>query len=314
MEIGLSTHWNAGRHTDGEAMITEILEMGIGQVELGYDLRMDLVPGVKKMVESGAVKVHSVHNFCPVPVGAPQGHPELFTFSSSDRRVRESAVEHTSRTIRFAAEVGAKVIVSHSGNVEMKRMSSTLVDMLERDMMFHPKYEKAKLKLQLTREKKMRKQIGFLYENVERLLPLLDEYEVYLGLENLPTWEAIPTEYEMFDLLKHFSSSRLRYWHDMGHGQIRENMGLVNVERWLEKLQPYLAGMHVHDVARPACDHVMPPHGSMDFTLFKRFAELDIVRVIEPRPGAVKEDVVGAHKFLMETWASTPSAESEEVS
>ena len=68
-------------------------------------------------------------------------------------------------------------------------------------------------------------------------------------------WEALPTEVEMFELLREFGSRRLRYWHDMGHGQIRENMGFINQVRWLEKLQPHLAGMHVHDVARPACDH-----------------------------------------------------------
>ena len=71
----LSTRWNAGRHLSGEAMLEEILALGLQQVELGYDLRLELVPGVKAMIASGAVKVRSVHNFCPVPIGAPRPHP-----------------------------------------------------------------------------------------------------------------------------------------------------------------------------------------------------------------------------------------------
>jgi hypothetical protein len=47
-----------------------------------------------------------VHNFCPVPIGAPRGHPEIWTLAARDERERESAMHHTGRTIRFAAEVG----------------------------------------------------------------------------------------------------------------------------------------------------------------------------------------------------------------
>ena len=50
-------------------MIEEILSMGFDRVELGYDLRMDLVPGARNMIKEGLIKVDSVHNFCPVPIG-----------------------------------------------------------------------------------------------------------------------------------------------------------------------------------------------------------------------------------------------------
>ena len=89
--LSLSTRWNAGRHQSGQALIEEILELGLGIVELGYDLRAELIPGVKAMVASGAVRVDSVHNFCPVPIGAPRPHPELYTPASPDRREREFA-------------------------------------------------------------------------------------------------------------------------------------------------------------------------------------------------------------------------------
>ena len=127
--LSISTRWNAGRHRDGAAMLEEILDLGLGIAELGYDLRAELIPGVKAMVAARAIRIDSVHNFCPVPVGAPRPHPELYTPASPDRREREYAVTHISRTLRFAAEVGARVVVCHSGNVDMPKYSFDLVRM-----------------------------------------------------------------------------------------------------------------------------------------------------------------------------------------
>ncbi len=300
--IALTTRWNAQRHGRGESLIEEILELGFDRVELGYDTRPDLVPGIRAMVESGAVTVDSVHNFCPVPMVAHRGHPEIFTLGHKDRRVRELAVTHTAETIRFASEIGAKVVVTHCGNIDMPRYSQQLVSLCEQQQQFSPHYEKLKLKLQVKREKKSKRQLRYWYEGLERLLPVLEQCQVMLGMENLPTWEAIPTEAELEQALLHFRSPWLKCWYDMGHGQIRENLGLINAERWLDRLQPYLAGMHVHDVVPPGYDHVMPPHGAMDFSRYKRFSDLNIIRVIEPTPRTPADEIQEALAFLKAAW------------
>lgn len=303
MIFALSTHWNAGRHAHGEALVEEILQLGFTHLELGYDLRLELVPGVQAMLKRGAVKVDSLHNFCPVPLGASRGHPELYTLASPDERERQSAIQHTSRTLRFAAEVGAKVVVTHAGNVDMPMVSPDLFELILAGEQGSPRFEKLKLKMQLTRDRKAPRQFDHLCRGLEQLMPVLEETRVKLAIENLPTWEAFPTEVEFEELMRRFGNRHLRYWHDLGHGQIRQNLGLINHERWLERLQPHLAGMHVHDVAPPATDHVMPPHGHIDFTRFQRFAASDIVRVIEPSSRTPAEEIVEALKFLKDCWA-----------
>ena len=255
------------------------------------------------MVREGTVKVDSVHNFCPVPVGAPRGHPELFTLASSDPKIREGAVHHTSKTIRFAASVGAKVVIVHAGNVEMARMSADLRALCEKGEQFSARYDKLKLKLQLTREKKVRKQLDYLRQGIEQLIPVIAETGVQVALENLPTWEAMPSELEMEDLCRQYAPQGLRYWHDIGHGQIRQNLGFINQERWMERLQPYMAGMHIHDVVAPAMDHLLPPQGQVDFAALKKFAKGDIIRVIEPAPQTPGEIIVEALRFLRQAWA-----------
>ncbi len=311
MQFSVSTHWNTYRHVTGETMIEEILALGVDAVELGYDLRIDMVPGVRNMVQNGSVKVLSVHNFCPVPIGAPRGHPELYTPGSTDRQIRDLAVTHMSRTIAFAAEMGAKVVVAHAGNVDMSRISRDLYDWCLTGRQFTPAYEKLKLKLLTNRDKKAPRQIGFLKESIDRLMPVLTEHNIALAFENLPTWEAIPTEIEMEGLLKEYNSPHLRSWYDFGHGQIRQNLGLINAERWAERLSPWMAGMHIHDVKPPVQDHVMPPRGHIPFDRYKKIALRDLVRVIEPAPGTDAEELKEAIAFLRQCWQSPDTANEE---
>lgn len=283
-------------------MVEEILSLGFDHIELGYDLRMDLVPGLHKMIREGAVQVDSLHNFCPVPIGAPQGHPELYTLASMDRKIREGAIHHTSKAIRFAADVGAKVVIVHAGNVEMPRLSADLRALCEKGKQFSARYDKIKLELQLTREKKVRKQLDHLWDGIEKLIPVIAETGVQVALENLPTWEAMPSELEMENLCRQYATQGLRYWHDIGHGQIRQNLGFINQERWMERLQPYMVGMHIHDVVAPAMDHLLPPQGQVDFAALKKFAKRDLIRVIEPAPRTPGENIVEAVRLLRQAW------------
>jgi len=302
MAFALTTRWNAGRHTTGEEMITEILELGFSRVELGYDLRMDLVPGVKQMVAEGAVAVDSLHSLCPIPLGAPRGHPELFTLADPDPRVRDNAVKYLRQTINFAAEIGASVVVVHSGNVKMKHFTHSLAALSIAGRQFTAKYERLHAKLHKIRDKKVAKQLPLLYDGLEKLLPILDETGVQLAIENLPTWESIPTELEMQAILDHFNHPCLRYWHDLGHGRIRQNMHHINQERWLEKFLPYMAGMHIHDVLPPMHDHLMPPLGEIDFERLKHFDKLPILKVFEPTPATPRDQIVTALHLLREIW------------
>jgi sugar phosphate isomerase/epimerase len=308
MDFALSTHWNAARHAHGEALIEEILGLGFTRVELGYDLRMELVPGVKAMVAQGAIKVDSLHNICPVPLGAARGHPEIYTLASPEPRERQQAVHYTGQTLRFAAEVGAQVVVTHAGNVEMTHYSHDLFDLALAGQSYTPRFEKLKLKLLEQREKHVARQLEFLYQGLEQMIPVIQETGVKLAIENLPTWEAIPTELELEGLFRRFGDEHIRYWHDLGHGQIRQNLGFINHERWLERLQPHLAGMHIHDVAPPATDHVMPPHGQIDFNRFQRFGISDILRVIEPSSRTPAAEVTEGLAFLKACWGKTGDA------
>ncbi len=305
MEFALSTRWNVYRHEIGESLIDEIRAIGFETVELSYDLRQDLVPGIRKKVEAGDIRVTSVHNFCPVPIGFLRGHPELFSLSSLDNEERRSAVNYTTKTIRFAAELGAHAVVAHAGNVRMRPYSGKLIAMLEAGKRHTARYDKLLLKVQLKRDRKAPRHIEAWRRSIDDLLPVLTECRVRLGFENLPSWEAIPTEVEMNSMLDAVTSPHIGFWNDIGHGQIRQNLGLINQQFWLEKLAPRLIGMHIHDVTPPARDHVVPGAGEVAFATFAAVGRACPVRVFEFTAGTPPEAVQQGHAYVRAQWTQT---------
>lgn len=313
MNWALSTRWNATRHTSGRKLIEEILDLGFSCVELGYDLRVDLVPGVMEMFKSNSVQIVSLHNFCPLPVGAVRAHPEIYTFTDDDPRMRECAIEHTIRTIRFAAEVGAKTVIAHAGHVPGIHYSRDLIALCEQSSRYTPEYETRLQKLRTARDRKAPVYINYLTACLDRLLPELANCGVTLALELLPTWEAVPTELEIENLMRQYNSPYVRCWYDVGHAQIRSNLGFVNSDRWRDRLEPWIAGFHLHDVNFPAQDHLMPPQGQVDFAPLKRLAESGRPLIFEPAPNTPSELVLGGKHFLDKIWGSSNMHTDKEI-
>jgi sugar phosphate isomerase/epimerase len=250
------------------------------------------------MVEEGSVQVTSVHNFCPVPMGVSGGHPELFLLAASSARERERAVNYTSRSLELAARCGASAVVVHAGYVHMPRLTPKLTALAAEGKQQTRSFEKTKLKLMLRRDKKADRQMDYLSDSLEKLLPSTEGTGVRIALENLPSWEALPKLTEMEALCARFGSEGLAYWHDTGHARILQDLGFVVQKSILERLLPFLAGYHVHDVDTHLCDHIMPPKGNMSFDSLASFLNTDKPLVLEPLPGTPEKDIKEAAEFL----------------
>src|SRR5580658_4955320 len=137
-----STCWNSHRHTDGREMLREIRELVFEYAELSHGIRISLVPGILEAVGAGEIKISSLHNFCPLPLGVNHAAPNLYEFSDERPRQRELAVKHTLKTFELAERVKAPFVVLHLGSIEMKDYTDKLCDLLERGEKETPKYEK----------------------------------------------------------------------------------------------------------------------------------------------------------------------------
>src|SRR5436309_15889187 len=127
----LSSCWNSHRHTDGRAMLREIRELGFEYAELSHGTRISLLPGIIEAVAAGEIKISTLHNFCPLPMGVNHAAPNLFKFSSFDPRERENAFKHTMKTLETAERLKARLVVLHTGAIDMKDYTDKLLEMVE---------------------------------------------------------------------------------------------------------------------------------------------------------------------------------------
>src|SRR5271169_3831928 len=161
-----STCWNSHRHTDGRAMLREIRDLGFEFAELSHGIRVSLMPGILEAVDAGEIKISSLHNFCPLPMGVTHAAPNLYEFSDERPREHELAIKHTLKTFEFAARVKAPLVVLHLGSIEMKDYTEKLCMMLERGQRAVPKYEKLCAEASKARETRKERFIENLYETL----------------------------------------------------------------------------------------------------------------------------------------------------
>ena len=309
MRFSLSTNWNAGRHTDGGALVDEILALGFDALEMGYHLTEELVTGVRRRLQEGAVAVDSVHAYCPVPVGAPHGYPELYLLASLDEDERAMATILVGRTLAFAESMGARAVVLHAGRVFLKGFFSelntrTLVDALEEEGTLEgERYQRLLAKALRRRERRAGVYFDGFCLSLATLLPKFEKAGVTLCLENLPSIEAFPDESEMMMLKRRFDSPALAYWHDMGHGQVRENMGWIRHEEMARMLLPVTRGVHIHDALPLMNDHLSPSKGKIDFGAFAFFQALPVIKVFEPSESVPGDELAASLAFVRNAWA-----------
>src|SRR5215470_14668884 len=149
-----SSCWNSSRHTDGRAMLREIRDLGFEYAELSHGIRISLLPGIIEAVDAGEIKISTLHNFCPLPIGVNHAAPNLFKFTSLDARERENAYRHSLKTLETAARLKAQLVVLHMGCIEMKEYTDRLLDMLEAGEKENPKYRKLCLEAEEKREQR----------------------------------------------------------------------------------------------------------------------------------------------------------------
>src|SRR5215472_12588375 len=100
--FSFSSCWNSHRHHDGRAMLREIRDLGFEFAELSHGTRISLMPGILEAVDAGEIKISSLHNFCPLPMGVMHSAPNLYQYSDPRRDHRELAHKYTVRTLDFA--------------------------------------------------------------------------------------------------------------------------------------------------------------------------------------------------------------------
>jgi sugar phosphate isomerase/epimerase len=304
--LSLSTSWCSSRHSDGYAMLEEMAALGFEYVELSHGIRITLVPGILRAVEEGVVKVASTHSFCPLPTGVVQAAPNLFEASAREHWEHDQWLRHTKRSIDFAAQVKARVVVCHLGSVSFfwfnpaRKMRDYLRD--NRDAGRHGD-DGAYQALLAKCLAKLRKRMGPFWEQTKAsVLEVLDHAKqkgVKLGFENREKFEELPLDADCLEFLNGLpADAPVGYWHDTGHADIKEGMGLLKHREHLEKMAPRMIGFHLHDVNANGDDHQAIGAGHIDFKMVSEFWRSEHLLAIELGPRMTVDDVMASKRAV----------------
>lgn len=283
-------------------MLQEIRDLGFEYAELSHGIRLSLLPGIIEAVAAGVIKISSLHNFCPLPMGVTTAAPNLYQFSSDRPRERDLAERYTLKTIELAARVKAPIVVLHSGSIDMKDYTDKLLELVARGERQTPKYEK--LCAEYTRKRDAKKDAVFerVKEMFRRILPEAESRDIKLGIENRQALEELPIEGDYEFLFRDIDSPNLVYWHDTGHAQIKENLGFIHHALHLESMREHLAGFHIHDVQFPGRDHCAPGSGKVDFTALKASVKPGHIKVFEFGPALSVEEAKNGIAHIKMLW------------
>lgn len=283
-------------------MLREIRELGFEYAELSHGIRLSLVEGIVQAVDAGEIRISSLHNFCPLPMGVMHPSPNLFQFSAESARERELAVKHTLKTFDFAVRVGAPLVVLHMGSVEMKDYTERLKTLLAEGQRESQRYEACLAEAIERREARKDLFLERACETLQRLLPEAEARGLRLGIENREAVEEIPFETDLGFFFRRFSHPAIAYWHDTGHAQIKEELGLIHHVLHLETFADRLAGFHIHDVRPPCRDHCAPGTGRVDFAALRPWVRPEHVKVFELSPSLSVEEVRAGVAHVRQLW------------
>jgi sugar phosphate isomerase/epimerase len=294
-------------------MLREMADLGFEQVELSHGVRIVLVPGILKAVEEGVIRVGSTHNFCPLPIGVVQAAPNLFEPSATDHKEHEQWVRHTKRSIDFAAQVRARVVVCHLGSVSFfwsspeRKLKRYLRDKPGAGRDGDPKYAALVGKALEKLRKRMKPFWAQTRASVLEVFDYAAVKGVKLGFENREKFEELPLDADYADFVAGLpEGSPAGYWHDTGHADLKQTIGLLDHRVHLMKNAPRLIGFHLHDVSASGQDHQPIGSGQIDFKMVSEFWRPGQELVLELSPRVKPEDVLRSKENLEALLAAAP--------
>ena len=295
----ISTSWNAAKHSSGTDIIEEIKNIGFDTIELSFALPEKIVKEILKEKSAHRIYVSSLHNMCPLPSEIPpeKASPDFYSLSSLLEEERSRAVRIAKSTIDYAALFGARAVVFHIGRVEIKGRTKELASLIGDQKKFE---EFKKMMVEKRRAKKDR-YVKMAIKSLEEIAPYAKKNGIAPAVENRYYYREIPLIEELEEIFRYFKKGDLFYWHDVGHAEVFERLGLAKHSNFLEKFSGRLLGIHLHDIIGSIEDHRAPGSGTFDFKLLKPYIGKDTIKVIEAHQPATADEIIRGVEFLRRT-------------
>jgi len=143
-----------------------------------------------------------------------------------------------------------------------------------------------------------------LQASLREVMAFAAEQGVRLGFENREKFDELPIDADLAGLLDEFGADApVGYWHDTGHADIKEGMGLLEHRAHLTQLAPRLMGFHLHDVSADGHDHQAIGSGHIDFGMISEFWRPEHLLTLELSPRVPRQGVLASRSRVDELLA-----------
>lgn len=297
--LAVSTSWQSPIVSSGEELLARIKRLGVEGVELEYRITPRMFDEMLPILKANQLATVSIHNYFPVPEEIGRGGGDTFRLSADDPDERELAVKYTGRAIEIAGDLDAQAVVLHLGKVNVDPRMDALRDLYDRGELGSDMGEALIGLIKAEREAEAPHALDRVLDSLEKINQVAEREQVLLGLENRYYPHEIPNGTDLEVIFFEFANSQLRYWHDVGHAAVQENLGLASQEELLSAQKDRLLGIHLHD-ARGYDDHLAPGAGDVDFHRVKDYVGDAVIKVVEVQPAVSEEELRASLDFLAE--------------
>ncbi|MGD9014469.1 MAG: TIM barrel protein, partial [Candidatus Omnitrophota bacterium] len=289
--LAISTTWNYSLHSNVESILSEIKSVGLDHIEIGYNFTVQRLKELKSLLRVMEIEVVSVHNFCPLPSrgGLNRFATDYYRLSSLDSKERKRAVDYTKKTIDTACLVSSRVVIIHAGTVEIKGdYTRALFQLYNQGKSNSQAYQEVKEKILAIRKDKRKRYLDSVVKSLQEIIAYAYSAGIKIGLETRYYPQEIPNIEEVEYLLSLFKDKGLLYWHDVGHAEVNQRLGITTHYDYLNRFADYMVGIHLHDL-RGIDDHMAPFSGDFNWPLIATYMREHMIRVIEAHQPATPQ-------------------------
>ena len=296
--LGISTVWKSGAVKEGQKLMECFTKLGFEDIELEYRISGETYREIKQVLKNeNGLKISSIHNYFPIPEISEEGGADVFLLSSEDKEERALAVKYTVKTIQIAAELGARAVVLHLGRVPMDTVKTELFRLYDNGKIGSDEHKRILEEFKMLREREKGKTFDMLLLSMDEIMKATEKLGVCIGIENRYYFREYPNFDEIGVIFEKFGDGQIRYWHDVGHAKVQENLGITRPNQLLEAYGRFLIGVHLHDV-NGYSDHHVPGSGGVDFDLLKKYLKDDTIKILEIHPRESEKDLMIGVNFL----------------
>ena len=288
--------WAKDRFSHMAEFAAKLRELGFTHVEPN---RLVSPRMLAELLNTG-IPISSIHSPCPTVLSSKGTDADRLPLSSLDVSERAEAVGFAKRTIDLAANVNARAIILHMGEVPIDlSLQDRLHKLHDAGHAQTKEYRQIKDRLVHQRASLAQLYVDAAKRSLQDLSRCNRQKGIMLGIETRFHFSEIPTEDEMAELLGEVPEQLAGYWHDTGHAEVQQQLGFASHEEWLSRFRDRMVGIHLHDI-RGISDHHVPGKGNMNWEMIASYLPPGIVKVCEIGEWNGEERMQGLVTFLRE--------------